>query len=235
MWGYDLEYAGVTAAERHIKIMDRPNIPVPVINRKEINIPGRDGILYSEEKTADDIPINVRMNFSGKLQEWFEHARTVKGWLLQGGVHQLKFSDDPEYFYRVKKVELSEIEREFRIIGRFTAVFFCSGYHYLAIGDKGYAVDDVKYNPYYTSHPVYTIRGEGVCNLKVNGKIMTVQNIGQNVTIDTERMITYRTDGTLANTSVNGDYEDLYLNPGYNEIEVTDGFDVEIVPNWRCL
>ena len=126
MWGYDLEYAGVTAAERHIKIMDRPNIPVPVINRKEINIPGRDGILYSEEKTVDDIPINVRMNFSGKLQEWFEHARTVKGWLLQGGVHQLKFSDDPEYFYRVKKVELSEIEREFRIIGRFTAVFFCS-------------------------------------------------------------------------------------------------------------
>ena len=74
-----------------------------------------------------------------------------------------------------------------------------------------------------------------MCNLKVNGKIMTVQNIGQNVTIDTERMITYRTDGTLANTSVNGDYEDLYLNPGYNEIEVTDGFDVEIVPNWRCL
>ncbi len=235
MWDYDLEYANATAAEHHIKIMDRPNIPAPVINRTEIKIPGRDGILYLGEKTVDDISINVQMDFQGKRQEWFEHIRGAKAWLLQGGIHKLKFSDDPEYFYRVKKVELSEIEREFRMIGRFTATFFCSGYHYLESGDKKHSIDDVKYNPYHTSHPSYTIQGEGVCSLKVNGKTMAVQNVGQNVTIDTERMIAYRTDGTLANTSVMGDYEDLYLNQGYNEIEVTDGFEVEIVPNWRCL
>ena len=31
MWGYDLEYAGGTSEEHHVKIMDRPNIPAPVM------------------------------------------------------------------------------------------------------------------------------------------------------------------------------------------------------------
>ena len=235
MWGYDLEYANESAAEHHVKIMDRPNIPAPVINYTEINIPGRDGILYSEEKTVDDIAISVQMNFSGRHQEWFEYIRSAKAWLLQSGQHKLKFEDDSEYFYRVKKVEISETERECRAIGRFTVTFFCYGDNYLHSGTAKYMIEDVKYNPYHTSHPIYIIQGEGVCVLKVNGNQMTVNLVGQNVTIDTELMIAYRMDGTMENTSVTGDYEDLYLKPGYNEIEITEGFEAKVIPNWRSL
>ena len=63
----------------------------------------------------------------------------------------------------------------------------------------------------------------------------TVNLVGQNVTIDTELMIAYRMDGTMENTSVTGDYEDLYLKPGYNEIEITEGFEAKVIPNWRSL
>ena len=48
-------------------------------------------------------------------------------------------------------------------------------------------------------------------------------------------MIAYQMDGTMENTSVTGDYEDLYLKPGYNEIEITEGFEAKVIPNWRSL
>lgn len=56
-----------------------------------------------------------------------------------------------------------------------------------------------------------------MCTLTVNGNTMTA-NVGQNLTIDTDRMIAYRSDGTLNNTQVTGNYEDMYLLNGENEI-----------------
>ena len=70
-----------------------------------------------------------------------------------------------------------------------------------------------------------------MCTLTVNGNEMTA-NVGQNLTIDTDLMIAYRQDGTLQNTAVTGDYEDLYLVPGDNVISITSGFDLKIIPNW---
>ena len=79
----------------------------------------------------------------------------------------------------------------------------------------------------------YKIAAEGMCTLKINGKTMTA-NVGQNLTIDTDRMIAYREDGTLNNTKVSGNYEDMYLQPGNNKIEFYGG-NLKVIPNWRCL
>ena len=72
-----------------------------------------------------------------------------------------------------------------------------------------------------------------MCILEVNGNRMTA-NVGQNLMIDTDRMVTYRQDGTLQNTAVSGKYEDLYLKEGEIHIEISAGFDLKIIPNWRC-
>ena len=60
-------------------------------------------------------------------------------------------------------------------------------------------------------------------------------NVGQNLTIDTDLMIAYRQDGTLQNTAITGDYEDLYLLPGENVINITSGFNLSVSPKWRTL
>lgn len=73
-----------------------------------------------------------------------------------------------------------------------------------------------------------------MCTLTVNGKTLTA-NVGQNITIDTERMIAYREDGTIMNTSVTGDYENAYLPHGKNEVFVSKGFSLKLQPRWRCL
>ena len=62
-----------------------------------------------------------------------------------------------------------------------------------------------------------------------------VAEVGQNVTIDTDLMLAYRQDGRMMNTSVTGDYQELYLKEGDNTIEITEGFGLKVIPNWRCL
>ncbi|EOS74535.1 hypothetical protein C817_04593 [Dorea sp. 5-2] len=234
MWVYDMEYAGFSASEHNIYIVKRPSIPSPERNYLEIEIPGRDGKLYVDEGTVKDIEISVEMNFMGRHDEWFGYWRKAKGWLMQKGQHRLIFGDDADYFYLAKKVVIPEAERVCYEIGKFTVVFTCYGYQYLKEGGLSYSCEEVSYNAYEIAHPVYVIKGEGVCTLTVNGKDL-VMNVGQNITVDTELQIAYRTDGKLMNTSVKGKYEDLYLQPGENVIGVTEGFEVEVIPRWRCL
>lgn len=234
MWNYDIEYAGDRASDHNIKIVKRPGIPAPVADYKEVSIPGRDGNIYIDEGTVEDIVIQVEMNYMCKHNEWFENWRVAKEWLMQKGMNRLMFGDDPEYFYYVKKVELSDADRVCREIGRFSAEFHCNGYQYLLSGQKEYSLSEVADNPYNVAHPVYLVTGEGNCTLTVNGKTF-VANVGQNVTIDTDRMIAYRLDGTLVNTAVTGDYADLYLKPGKNTLSVTSGFNVKVIPRWRRL
>ena len=121
------------------------------------------------------------------------------------------------------------------MIGNFTATFLTKdGLRYLESGLGEMKARDVVDNPYEIAYPIYKITGEGECTLSVNGGEM-VANVGQNLTIDTGRKLAYREDGTLSNTSVAGDYDDLILIEGRNKIKITDGFELKVIPNWRCL
>lgn len=202
-------------------------------NYTVIEIPGKDGSLYIDDGTVSDIEISIELNFMTLPQQWSERYRDIKSWLLSPlGI--LRFTDDEGYFYKVKKVEISDVKRKNREIGTITAIFICSGYIYREDGLNEYEIEDVLQNNYALAHPTYIISGNNNATLTVNGNKFYV-NVGQNCRIDTERMITYRElNGEMMNTYVNGDYEDLYLKPGENMISVV-GAEMKIIPNWRCL
>lgn len=230
---YLVEYAGQTNAQFDI-YATRPNIPATQRRVTTYSIPGRDGELYDYEDAVEDIGIKVKFGFFCKPELWGNRFRGAKQWLLGNKQGQLILGDDPDIFYKVKNVIVGTAEREVKDIGEFEVTFVCDGCQYIRAGQSEYDVSEVLQNPYWISKPIYIITGEGICVLSVNGNDMTA-NIGQNITIDTGRMIAYRLDGTVENTSVTGDYEELYLNPGENEISITEGFELKIIPNWRCL
>lgn len=231
---YDITYNGSTGIEKGIRVVERPNVPDPKLRATEIEIPGRDGTLIESDDTYENIEISVKLNYMTEKELWMQSYRTIKKWLLSKGSGELIFSDDPDYFYKVKHVTVGENARTSTRIGVITPTFLCDPFNYLTSGKYEYGISQVLHNPYYLSHPVYKITGEGMCEIYVNGKSMTA-NVGQNLTIDTELMLTYREDGTMMNTAVAGDYMDLYLQEGENEIAATEGFDVKVIPNWRCL
>lgn len=130
---------------------------------------------------------------------------------------------------------MDDVEHTSERIGNFKATFLTKdGLRYLCEGLHEQRAEDIGYHAGEESHPVYKILGEGVCTLTVNGKTMTA-NVGQNLTIDTDRQLAYRSDGTLNNTAVTGNYEDLVLVEGDNKVTITDGFDLKVIPYWRYL
>lgn len=208
-------------------------MPVGKENVEYIAVAGRNSTLTEREDEWENIEIYISCGFKEDKNRWNAKVRELRGWLRGSGY--LSFSDSTESFWKVKDVKLDEFTRTIKKFGNFGITFVCDPFEYIKEGLKEKELKEVKYNPYDTAHPTYKITGNGTCTLTVNGKTMKI-TVGQNLTIDTERMLAYRTDdGTLMNTSVSGDYEDLYLRKGENEIGITSGFGLKIIPNWRCL
>lgn len=229
---YSISFRGKRCEDCGIIPVTRPDIPAPARDMDLLKIPGKSGILKKDNMRYDPIEIPIEFNFRSNPDEWNEVFRNARRWLSGSG--ELEFSDDPDYFYKVYYTEISDSERELKRIGRFTVNFTCDPFSYLKDGRREYDIAEVRRNPYAMAHPVYKIAGEGVCFLTVNDKSMRA-NVGQNLTIDTDRMIVFREDGTINNIAVSGDYEDLYLKEGDNQIGITSGFALKVIPNWRSI
>lgn len=228
----DIEFNGTIASDLKLLIKEEISVPSPKQKYEEYEISGKDGDMIVSGGHYDDIQITIPFNYA-EYDEWGSIYRNAKRWLNAKGSQKLKLSRMDNYFYKVKRAEIGNEKRSVSHAGSFEAVFACDPYTYLESGLMELSAGEL-YNANELSHPNYMITGNGSCTLTVNGKTMKA-TVGQNLTIDTDRMIAYRVDGTMMNTSVTGDYEDLYLQPGENTVSITNGFDVKIIPNWRCL
>lgn len=230
----DVEYNNMRGSSIGIFATKYPAIPAATETVDLITIPGMSGKLHIRRKCFEETDIPVEFNYIDKIELWNDRWRKTKEWLSSVN-GELSFGDDTEFFYRISRVVLSSNERLSRRIGKFVATFKSKdGLMYMKSGNR--AIDHTKLlsNPGIFSQPIYMITGEGVCTLTVNGKSVAA-NVAQNLTIDTERMISYREDGTLQNTAISGNYEDLYLQEGDNKITVSEGFECKVIPRWRCL
>jgi predicted phage tail component-like protein len=236
MSAYTVTYNGVTDRSVGCHAQRRPSIPAPVENIRQISIPGRDEDFYESEGTYGDITIVITFSFHDRDPDtWAAAYRAVKHWLLTSGAGTLRFSDDAGVYYKVHTVRISSAERVSKRIGTVTAEFVCEAYTYLDSGESTIPFAATIQNPYDVCHPIYHVQGSGTCILTVNQKAFRVI-VNSVATIDSDIFATYATgSGTFANTSVDGDYQDLWLKPGNNALSISSGFTCTLVPRWRCL
>lgn len=218
-----------------ILVKERPSIPTGKRRKITYEIAGRDGLLFEHDGTVEDIEITVTFTFKEKPEKWMERFRKAKSWLLSESNNVLRFSDCPDCFYKVKHTEIADGERVVKELGEFSVIFTCEGYQYLNDGTMEIKINKRKMlcNPYAVSHPIYKIEGDGNFKLEVNEKKLE-GNVNRVLFIDTERMIAYSENG-MKNTSVKGNYDELYLQPGENYITITPDCKLCVIPNWRCF
>jgi len=235
---YHIEYGGFKDSVWGVHVSKRPSIPAPREIIQTYQIPGRDGALTIKDGTYEDVRIPVEFSFSAYPDTWQEVVAGLKIWLLErGSGAELRMTDLPDYFYKVRYVEMSEVEREYRKVGTFTAEFVCEGCQYYDSGKTEQVVLGSLTNPGIISHPKYLIAGTGSCTLTVNGKSLQA-TVSSNMTIDTDKAMAYRTSSVMQNTAlIMGDYgfADFWLQPGNNSISISSGFTLRIIPNWRRL
>lgn len=229
---YNISFNEENCTAYRIIPVRRPSVPAPELRVSTTEIPGKDGSLVETDGVYENIVIPIEFNFLVPQDQWMEAYRKAKRWLTGSG--ELILGDDQEYFYKVLYCNITSTERTSRRLGNFEAEFTCYPYAFLALGKNQYNINEVEYNPYMISHPIYIISGNGGCDLIVNGNKMDV-TVNQRIFIDTDRMIAYNEDMVNQSNLLSGDYEGLYLLEGKNTISITDGFSLSVIPNWRTL
>ena len=227
---YYIFFNNKTNIDVDLLVSDRPSKPAPEMEYEEIKVPG--GKTLYREKGYKDILIQVPFNFlSKKPSNWDKDFRKIKQWLLSKGNNKLKFADDLEVYYKVNKVTIDTPERILKQLGKFNVTFTCEPYVYIDEEERELSI--ILYNNYLPSRPVYRIVGEGYLTLNINNKVIKA-NVGQELIVDTDKGLCYR-EGIINNVALEGKYEDMYLLEGENTFSWSDGFEIYILPNWRCL
>lgn len=224
---YHFLFNDIRCLDMGVLAVRRPSIPSPQEDWLEHKIPGRDGVIMDKIKRLAPIDVEIQLNFMTDPDKFAEQFRRVKRWL--SGPGKLQFSDDLNWFYKVYRVNCSEIERGSRRIGTFSAVFRCDPYVYSEIGDKYMSASDCLNNTFNECHPIYHVTASGSWTLTVNGNTFT--GSGQTF-IDTDTMTATDGNGNIINTSVVGNYADFYLLEGSNTISISGG-TLEVKPRWR--
>lgn len=227
-------YNGKMNTEMNVTVRQRPDMPTPQREYETIKVEGMDGELYEDKETYEDIQVEVEFNFRAEPEEWQSRFRKIKGWLHGDEDHRLIMSDDMEYFYNVKKVEIADTERVIKRIGRFKATFTCEPYAYKKSGTEIIDLESILVNEYEKTYPVYYIYGKGKIALTVNGNTVNA-DVDNRITIDTKLGLCYTETDIMENTVLMGDYDDIILQKGTNTFKYTKGFEVRIKPNWRSL
>ncbi|GKX65651.1 distal tail protein Dit [Inconstantimicrobium mannanitabidum] len=222
-----------------IKTIKRPSIPIPKKRYKTTTVSGKDGDYYTTNGEYEDITIPVDFNFIDRTN-FHAKCRQIDKWLNKIKDYQLKFSDDLGVFYKVKKIECDEIERVYKVLGKFTVKFTCDPYAWLVEGQQSITLNGNNIiNDFEATKPIYIINAEGLITLKVNGKEVTI-NVGQQVTINTELQLCFKNKELINLALKTGKFEDLYLNEGINTIEYSVGTSgtlasIQLIPNWKTL
>lgn len=222
-----------------VETVKRHNLPSTNPTFETEAIKGREGSL-TKFTGFNDLQIEVEYNFY-TLKNINEVWRNIKKWLLNINDNKLHFSDDPEVFYKVKRVSLpNSIERS-KHIGRFTATFICEPFSYMEDGELEIELsigDNFLFNQYgYFAKPRFVITGSGLVTIKINNKDVVKANVTDSLIIDTEKELSYKeTIKNISNNSISGKYKSLYLDVGDNIVNIEADSTIqkiEIIPNWR--
>lgn len=226
---YFVKYNSVTSESLDLLLYDYPEFSGAEKVYGTYPIAGGRGELVGTDDYISNLIISCK--FSVKADSFHGKTRQIRKWL--SGTGELSFSDSPDVYYQVQKINYDSIERELEHFGTFTVKFTCTPFEFLNDGKTPVkpSAGGILNNPGDTSRPIYIITGNGDCVLTVNGNTMKAI-VTEDLTINTELMKSYRIDGTPKNTSVTGDYEELFLKEGENIVNITSGFTLNIIPKW---
>ncbi|XZL26591.1 distal tail protein Dit [Clostridium perfringens] len=219
-----------------IKVVKRPNIPIPERNIELKSLKGRDGSLTRDYKTYNDIKISVSLNFISGENDFINKGAEIADWIYNINDNKLIFSDNDKFYYKVKKIECKDIERSLKIIGKFIVTFVCDPYKYYIDNNEIEITNSTKINSpilVVDSEPIISISGTENINLIINDKRTVLENVDESLIINSSILECYKGKESL-NYKMSGEFP--ILKRGENIINIEGNIkNIKIKPNWRCL
>lgn len=217
-------------------ISQRPNLPSPKRRVNTINIPGRDSNLRFDEKTYDDITLNVECSVKDK-QNLANKIDDIKAWLFGAGESDLIFSFQEDKKYIAQVVNAIDFKQVYKYFSEFPIIFNCRPFKY-AVDNTAIIINQSKTivtNPgTIESEPIINIYGSGDIVFNINGQQISFKGIVEKVIVNSVIQDCYDDVGNNLNGKMSGEF--LKMKSGENIIEWSGGVTkVELLPNWRWL
>ena len=92
------EFAGARNTDKGVRLLSLPVRYHPAERGKLVEVPGRDGYLWAADGAFDNVLTRVQCQTADDAD-----MAAVDAWLRGAG--ELRFSDDPERFYRARVVK----------------------------------------------------------------------------------------------------------------------------------
>lgn len=219
-------------SDKKVYMPTRPAIPPNTKRMQYIEIPGRDGTVsmfdgYEDRPFPIDFNIYDGTNVNKKLREVnpiFSNCKTIK------------FTDDPEIYYKVKEFKIKDNSRIFDKAYEFSADVKIEPFDYSVEGSQVLTITSstTLFNPgTYYSEPTLKIYGNGTISMAIGTYSFQVTDVNEYVQINSALLECYKDTKPLGDKMV-GSFP-LFV-PGSSSISLSSTITkVELVPNWRFL
>ncbi|WP_346026073.1 distal tail protein Dit [Clostridium nitritogenes] len=221
LFDYDLE----------IKVVKRPNFSRLRKRYNEYQVDGKNGSDY-EFLGYEDRKLSIEYNFVDR-KNIYNKVRQIIKWLDNIEDHKLVLSDNPEYFYMVKKVDYDDIERSLKIIGKFTVEFTLEPFAYRFSTNESFEInnnEEIYNDGDFESKPIIEIEGNGYIKLWVNENLIEL-NIADKITINSKLELCFK-NREIEPARKKGDFPKLKI--GFNTIR-WEGNVKKVSINPNCI
>ena len=180
------------------------HIILPSINEviEEIEIEGRNGTLTERKGYYNNRNITIQCSLKRKILEDFEdfssRLEEVMNWLRVFNKNLIIYIN-PNRVYKVKDIVLGEIQTDNAVFYNFEAVFSCEPFSYI-LNEEMVEITTNNFNYYYKGtapgEMKLKIYGTGNIQLTINDEVFQINNVNDNVTLDSKLLLCLNSDGT---------------------------------------
>lgn len=228
--GLEILHDDISVSDYHLSPTERPDIPTPEQEVESIVVEGRHGSL-TRLGEFKDIPFSIEYNLleNSNIKSLL---RNIRGYFF--GKKRLRFSDDPNFYYRIKSLKISDTNNQIEEYGLFKVDYICDPFQYEFTGDIVLNNNSILINRgTIDSEPLLKVYGSGNSIVTINGHILKLNNLSDYISVDCELKEAHK-NGVSKNSDMVGDFPVFKV--GENTISWNAAVTKMVVePRWRYI
>lgn len=195
MLEYQLQFNGWDAKDFDLGVAEYPSIPRVNEDIENIEIEGRSGSLTIRKGTYKDRVLKFKFRLLDVENMW-TRMDEIENWLLnfkRDGKSNRLYYDREDRFFKVKNVYIGDIIKEIKKYGEFEVTFLCEPFTYsypknLTTNETTFTIRN---SCDFAVNPIITLKGNGNLQISINGEVVQVKNVVNEVIINSNLMLCY--------------------------------------------
>lgn len=207
------------ATDFNLLVSEYPSIPSINEEIEEVLIPNRSSSLTIKKNEYRDREIKFKLRMVD-IEYFWEEIDAIKVWLSDIKDNKLYYDREDRYFV-VKRVIVGDIFKELKMYGEFEITFIVKPFLVGMTNSRTFLENNfvVKNSSNFEVNPIITLYGNGNLQLTINDEILTINNVVNQVDINSDLMICTNSDGSNKLIDTLGNFPTLKV--GNNNVTVS--------------